>query len=141
MRLGTSVTRRSRALAPDGVLVATGARRARPTLPGAERRTSSAATISRGSCAGTIRPSGSASPSSARPWPASPWPTTCSARGREVHLLEDGPTLGAAMAHPRRWRALHDLRERGVTLVANARAQAIGAQSLHASVREGGATR
>ncbi len=37
-------------------------------------------------------------------------------RGREVTVLHDGPVLGLEMAHPRRWRALHELREAGVRL-------------------------
>ncbi len=37
-------------------------------------------------------------------------------RGREVHVLEETPQLARAMALPRRWRTLHELRERGVRL-------------------------
>lgn len=44
-----------------------------------------------------------------------------SERGREVVVLEEGRDFAAEMAHPRRWRLLHDLREHGVELVANAR--------------------
>jgi NADH dehydrogenase FAD-containing subunit len=40
------------------------------------------------------------------------------------------------MAHPRRWRVLHDLRERGATLLANARVLEIGAHGVHAVVKE-----
>lgn len=42
-------------------------------------------------------------------------------RGREVRVIEEGPFFAAQMAPPRRWRVLHDVRERGVTLVANSR--------------------
>jgi NADPH-dependent 2,4-dienoyl-CoA reductase/sulfur reductase-like enzyme len=35
-------------------------------------------------------------------------------RGRKVAVLEEGDALGAEMAHPRRWRALHEARARGV---------------------------
>jgi len=38
-------------------------------------------------------------------------------RGSHVGVLEAAPTLGVGMALPRRWRALHTLRERGVRLV------------------------
>ncbi|MEE3331840.1 MAG: FAD-dependent oxidoreductase [Myxococcota bacterium] len=41
-------------------------------------------------------------------------------RGREVIVLEEAATLATEMAHPRRWRVLHELREHGVELVANA---------------------
>jgi 2,4-dienoyl-CoA reductase-like NADH-dependent reductase (Old Yellow Enzyme family)/NADH dehydrogenase FAD-containing subunit len=37
-------------------------------------------------------------------------------RGREVHVFEEGAVLALEMAHPRRWRVLHDLREAGVSL-------------------------
>ena len=38
-------------------------------------------------------------------------------RGREVCVLEEGKTLAVEMALPRRWRALHGLREHGVALL------------------------
>jgi 2,4-dienoyl-CoA reductase (NADPH2) len=38
-------------------------------------------------------------------------------RGREVCILEEGKTLAVEMALPRRWRALHGLREHGVALL------------------------
>jgi len=37
-------------------------------------------------------------------------------RGREVTVLEEGEWLAPEMAIPRRWRCLHELRERGVAL-------------------------
>jgi 2,4-dienoyl-CoA reductase-like NADH-dependent reductase (Old Yellow Enzyme family)/ribulose 1,5-bisphosphate synthetase/thiazole synthase len=40
-----------------------------------------------------------------------------SERGRDVIVLEEGSTLGTAMALPRRWRALYTLRAHGVTLL------------------------
>jgi len=46
-------------------------------------------------------------------------------RGRQVTVLEEGPVIAAEMAHPRRWRVLHDLRELGVRLVTGARVLAI----------------
>jgi 2,4-dienoyl-CoA reductase (NADPH2) len=38
-------------------------------------------------------------------------------RGREVCVLEEQKTLAVEMAPPRRWRALHELRESGVVLL------------------------
>ncbi|MCB0994179.1 MAG: FAD-dependent oxidoreductase [Acidimicrobiales bacterium] len=35
-------------------------------------------------------------------------------RGRSVTVLEEGSHLGVEMAHPRRWRALHEARRNGV---------------------------
>lgn len=46
-------------------------------------------------------------------------------RGRQVTVLEESGTLGLEMALPRRWRALHDLREHGASLVTGARVEAI----------------
>jgi 2,4-dienoyl-CoA reductase-like NADH-dependent reductase (Old Yellow Enzyme family)/NADPH-dependent 2,4-dienoyl-CoA reductase/sulfur reductase-like enzyme len=37
-------------------------------------------------------------------------------RGRLVHVFEEGAVLALEMAHPRRWRVLHDLRKAGVSL-------------------------
>ena len=42
-------------------------------------------------------------------------------RGREVSVLEEGPCFAPQMAPPRRWRALHEVRERGVALLAKTR--------------------
>ncbi|MCR9093179.1 MAG: FAD-dependent oxidoreductase [bacterium] len=41
-------------------------------------------------------------------------------RGREVTVIERGPVVALEMAHPRRWRVLHELREAGVELVTEA---------------------
>ena len=41
-------------------------------------------------------------------------------RGRAVTVLEQGPLFAGEMAHPRRWRVLHDLRSHGTELVAHA---------------------
>jgi 2,4-dienoyl-CoA reductase (NADPH2) len=51
-------------------------------------------------------------------------------RGREVSVLEEGGHFAAEMALPRRWRALTELRERGVRLLAGARVEAIGEESV-----------
>ena len=47
-------------------------------------------------------------------------------RGRQVVVLEEGPVMATEMAHPRRWRVLHDLRKAGVRLVTGTRPVAIG---------------
>jgi NADH dehydrogenase FAD-containing subunit len=47
-------------------------------------------------------------------------------RRREVVVLEEGPVAGLEMAHPRRWRVLHDLRREGVRIVTSARVLEIG---------------
>lgn len=51
-------------------------------------------------------------------------------RGRDVVVLEEGATLAKEMAHPRRWRALHDLREHGVRLHTRVRALEIGERTV-----------
>jgi len=47
-----------------------------------------------------------------------------------VTVLEEGPKFGLEMAHPRRWRVLDDLRNRGVTLIADATVRSIDAKSV-----------
>jgi 2,4-dienoyl-CoA reductase-like NADH-dependent reductase (Old Yellow Enzyme family)/thioredoxin reductase len=47
-------------------------------------------------------------------------------RGRSVVVLEEGPVLAVEMAHPRRWRVLHELREAGVRLVSDSTPLEIG---------------
>jgi 2,4-dienoyl-CoA reductase (NADPH2) len=51
-------------------------------------------------------------------------------RGRDVVVLEEGPTLAKEMAHPRRWRALHDLRVHGVRMHTRARVLEIGEKAV-----------
>jgi 2,4-dienoyl-CoA reductase (NADPH2) len=51
-------------------------------------------------------------------------------RGREVVVIEEGRVVGLEMAHPRRWRVLHELRENGVRLVTGARVREIGETTL-----------
>ena len=46
-------------------------------------------------------------------------------RGRHVTVIEKGPVAATEMAHPRRWRALHDLREMGVQVLTEACVEAI----------------
>jgi 2,4-dienoyl-CoA reductase-like NADH-dependent reductase (Old Yellow Enzyme family)/thioredoxin reductase len=60
-------------------------------------------------------------------------------RGRHVVVLEEGPVAGLEMAHPRRWRVLHDLRQAGVRIVTRARPLGIGAKTVRFEVApEGG---
>ena len=56
-------------------------------------------------------------------------------RGREVVVLEEGPKFGLEMAHPRRWRALFDLRQHGVELVACAFLRSIGEHEVEYEVQ------
>ena len=46
-------------------------------------------------------------------------------RGREVTVLEESQSFAAEMSPPRRWRALHGLREHGVRLLSQVQVQAI----------------
>jgi 2,4-dienoyl-CoA reductase (NADPH2) len=61
-----------------------------------------------------------------------------SERGREVAVLEEGTTFAAQMAPPRRWRALHELRERGVDLRSQVRVEAIRDEGVTFSDEGGG---
>ena len=46
-------------------------------------------------------------------------------RRREVTVLEEGEIFASQMAHPRRWRVLHDIRKANVQLVSSARVDRI----------------
>jgi 2,4-dienoyl-CoA reductase (NADPH2) len=138
LRLRTPVTPAlARELAPDLVLVATGARRPRPQLPGAEQAHVFGGDDLAALFAGEDPPLGARVAIVGASFAGVGLADFLSARGREVQVLEEGRDLAPDMAHPRRWRALHDLRERGVALTPNARVQEIGAKSLRALVREG----
>ncbi|MEZ4333830.1 MAG: FAD-dependent oxidoreductase [Myxococcota bacterium] len=56
-------------------------------------------------------------------------------RGRRVVVLEAGPKLGLELAHPRRWRVLHELRALGVELVTNAVVRKIGEREVSYEIR------
>jgi 2,4-dienoyl-CoA reductase (NADPH2) len=56
-------------------------------------------------------------------------------RGRNVTLIEEGPVLALEMAHPRRWRVLHELREAGVRIEANSRATKITRDAVRIETR------
>jgi 2,4-dienoyl-CoA reductase (NADPH2) len=60
-----------------------------------------------------------------------------SERGREVSVLEEGGALAVEMALPRRWRALHELRERGVALRTGVRVLEIGDEGVICADRDG----
>jgi NADH dehydrogenase FAD-containing subunit len=58
-------------------------------------------------------------------------------RGREVCVLEEGDTLAVEMALPRRWRALHGLREHGVTLLTGVRVDEITDRGVVYTTKDG----
>jgi NADPH-dependent 2,4-dienoyl-CoA reductase/sulfur reductase-like enzyme len=58
-------------------------------------------------------------------------------RGRTVTVLEDGGDLATEMAHPRRWRALHEARAHGVDFRTSAHLVAITPNEVVAAVTEG----
>ena len=59
------------------------------------------------------------------------------ARGRTVTVLEEGVDLATEMAHPRRWRALHEARAHGVDFRTGAHLVAITPDEVVAAVTEG----
>ncbi len=60
-------------------------------------------------------------------------------RSRDVTVLEEGPIIASEMAHPRRWRVLHELRQAGVRLIVHARTIEIADGAVRFTVaREGG---
>ena len=59
-------------------------------------------------------------------------------RKRSVTVLEEGSTLGTEMAHPRRWRALHEARTRGVVFVTGAELSQIDHTHVHYRAGEEG---
>ena len=164
IRLGVAATaERVQALAPDVVLVATGARREKPPIPGADRpnvlsgddlralltgsdpdvakqklsRLQRAA-LGAGRLVGATSNLALAREATRRWMPIGKRVVIVGGglvgielaeffceRGRAVTVLEEGPTLGAEMALPRRWRALFELRRHGATLVTRARVEAI----------------
>ena len=59
------------------------------------------------------------------------------ARGRTVTVLEEGGDLATEMAHPRRWRALHEARAHGVDFRTGAHLVAITPDEVVATVTGG----
>ncbi len=164
VRLGIAATASLvRSLAPDVVLVATGARRDKPPIPGAERPNVLSgddlralltgsdpevakqklsllqrAVVGAGRLVGATSNAALAREATRRWMPLGKRVVIVGGglvglelaeflceRGRSVTVLEESATLGAEMALPRRWRALFELREHGVTLVTRARVEAI----------------
>jgi 2,4-dienoyl-CoA reductase (NADPH2) len=124
LRLGESADAGTPArIAPDAVVVAAGARRAPPALPGAEAALGldgleaalRGGALARGAVA--VVGGGSIGLELAG---------RLAGEGRAVTVLEPGRRFGAPMAPPRLWRALHELRARGAALVAGARVVALG---------------
>jgi 2,4-dienoyl-CoA reductase (NADPH2) len=60
-----------------------------------------------------------------------------SERGRSVAVVEEGAVFGTQMAPPRRWRVLHELRERGVSLHPSVRIQKIDDAGVHVENADG----
>lgn len=60
-------------------------------------------------------------------------------RRRHVTVLEAGDRFATEMAHPRRWRVLHELREHGAELVANARVLEVTPDAVHYETQAGDA--
>ncbi len=169
VQLGAPATaERVRALAPDVVIAATGARRERPAIPGADRAhvfdgdelralltgEGADAASEKLSLVGRLalragRLSGlTDDPAKLREASKLYMPLGkrvvviggglvgaelaefLAERGREVVVLEEGPVAAKEMAHPRRWRVLHEMRELGIRLVLNARVLEIGENSV-----------
>ena len=59
-------------------------------------------------------------------------------RGRDVTVIEKGPVAAVEMAHPRRWRVLHDIREMGVEVLTEAYVESIEDDHVLYSVAEEG---
>jgi NADPH-dependent 2,4-dienoyl-CoA reductase/sulfur reductase-like enzyme len=57
-------------------------------------------------------------------------------RGRTVTVLEDGEYLATEMAHPRRWRALHEARSHGVDFRTGTRLVAVTADEVVAATTD-----
>jgi len=174
VRLATEVTPELvRELAPDEVLVAAGARRSRPDLPGIDRdhvfdgddlrelltgqgeggaarklSVFGRLAVRAGRATGITTAPGRLREASKAWMPVGRQVVVIGGglvglelaeflveRDRSVVVLESGPRFGLEMAHPRRWRALDDLRRHGVTLVANAHLHSIGESDVSYEIR------
>ena len=156
-----------RALLPDAVVVATGAKRSRPPVPGAELNHVMSGDDLRALLTGDEGRQGNKLPMHQRIAVAAgrklgftddlnkvrelskrwmPVGDTVvllggglvgielaeflAERGRSVTVLEEGKYLGAEMAHPRRWRALHEARVHGVVFETEAELVKITAKNV-----------
>jgi len=109
-----------RELSPDRVFIAVGGRRTRPRIPGVDQDHVFDGDDMRAVLAGSkvvIVGGGLVGLELAG---------FLAKRGRRLVVLEKGPKFGLEMAHPRRWRALFELRQHGVELVAGATLRSIG---------------
>ena len=57
-------------------------------------------------------------------------------RKRKVSVLEEGEIFALEMAHPRRWRVLHDIRQAGVALIDRARVERISEHEVEFTVAD-----
>ena len=62
-------------------------------------------------------------------------------RDRNVVVLESSGNVGVEMAHPRRWRALHEAREHGVEFVLNATVTSISSSTVTYEITGGDGVR
>jgi 2,4-dienoyl-CoA reductase-like NADH-dependent reductase (Old Yellow Enzyme family) len=58
-------------------------------------------------------------------------------RGRQVHILEPGPDLGAELSIVRRWKVLHNLESHSVRMEKNTQVHTISKKSVNYSDAEG----
>jgi len=124
----------------DAAVVATGALRPRPAVPGAGAAhvldlAGLAAALAGGRLAGArvaILGGGSLGLEIGE---------RLAAEGARLAILEEGSHLGVPLAPPRLWRALHALRAAGATLVAGARVTAIEGDAVVYAGAEGEARR
>jgi pyruvate/2-oxoglutarate dehydrogenase complex dihydrolipoamide dehydrogenase (E3) component len=125
-------------LEPEIVVVAVGARRVRPQLPGADDprvcdlsalRDGLDALVSRGPRIAVIGGDSMGLEVA----------EAVSERGCEVDVLEPGDFVGLAMSPPRRWRAVHALAERGVRVHTGIALRSIAEAGVEYVDREGAA--
>jgi 2,4-dienoyl-CoA reductase-like NADH-dependent reductase (Old Yellow Enzyme family)/NADPH-dependent 2,4-dienoyl-CoA reductase/sulfur reductase-like enzyme len=135
VRTDTTVTPAlARELAPDAVLVATGALRERAGVPGAELPHVYGGDALVQLFDGEEPPVGPRVAVVGAGLVGINIAARLAELGRRVTVLDPGPKPAVDMAHPRRWRVLHDLRERGAVLLAKARVRAITASGVQATV-------
>ncbi len=176
VRLNTEVTPELiREIAPDEVLVAAGARRAKPDIPGVDRDhvfdgddlralltgqgdgeaskklgLLGRVAVRAGRATGLTSNSKRLREASKAYMPVGKEVTIIGGglvglelaefmveRGRQVTILEEAPRFGLEMAHPRRWRVLHDLRTHGVTIHGKVHVRSIGEREVSYEVRGG----
>src|SRR5262249_36605670 len=126
VRLGTTIEApAAQALAPDAVVIATGARWGPPELPGADAAHVFCVDELRAFLDGQARPLGARVAILGGGRAGVGLAGVCAERGHRVSVLEPPSVFAAQMGLPGRWRVVHELREQGVELVGEARATAI----------------